>query len=1103
MLTVVVDDPDGGEFANVEYDIEFAGNSKPFAILANGDVVTTKPLDYEGRTVWDLIVTAKSAGGSKARAVLTVTVSNVAEAPTFVGISRTTVAENSPKGTVVAAVTVEDPDGSADSDSHTLTLEGGNGWFGIEGDNVVVAKDGLDYETADSKFIDFSITATDSDNLSFKEELGVRVVDANDAPGTITVNKMHDHGDTTVAPLTEIEENQSVGVAIAFLEVADEDQAQTHEFAVVGSSPFAVVGTTLVLKSPLDYETLVANTGVAKIAVTITATDDAELNALVSAEQTFIFTVIDGIDIPRDFKFTPANGAVPENSNVGTQVGVLEAVDQDEDASSQRFVLGLKAGSKFRVESAEAQACKVVVGTGTVCSAKVFIAEGAVVDFEDNMISSTEAAIKLEATAAFGAGLTQTTGCTDACPTIAITDVAEKPTGYKFEGGGATADGNVEVAEGDIIVGVLGATDPDDTCPEDVAGCTNFVASGSYEFELMAGNNDFELATACARRLTVAERAQGGLECDVRARSGKELRKGEEYTIRVKVTDQDNLSVMRDRKIMVKAADVTISILDTDGQPLTSLAESHIDYGVVYVGVIKVTNWVSDFEPTEPVIAEGSAFSVSAVAGARRSRRSRREFTYGISVDTGALDHKKNDALQFTLTMEPVKGPLSSSNDFPGLSQTFTVEVVRHVPTTETGNKICVGTDCDWAFDHADIASSGVYLSAFAPVGTVLATVAAANSKSTFNLADSEQPVFTIVSEAPQYDLIEFDAATRSIKTSKQASLMNSGTGLGSQSDVTVVMRAETADGKFTEFTIAIEIEYCPTPNPICNADNTDECVERHEGGVHFECVCVGGWMGETCGERDAEFGKSNIAGTDIAMQGTDGTDESATGMSGGGIAGVVVAVVLILALVVGVALMHNSRKIKNAEEFAKIRSARRDERLAANAGFGGAETSQFVTGAENPMYGWYKPQLTKQSAYEQLSAADAGNFIVRDKVIQGDKGFSIHFKSQQQIVRDAYVGTGENGHGVRVMSAAGAAQEPTFHDVPTLVDHYASLNDMSAPIQLNLDNPLYFDPNATGQQQGSVPLASIYSNNGITNTAVGSSGPMLPSKGINNESAL
>jgi len=226
--------------------------------------------------------------------------------------------------------------------------------------------------------------------------------------------------------------------------------------------------------------------------------------------------------------------------------------------------------------------------------------------------------------------------------------------------------------------------------------------------------------------------------------------------------------------------------------------------------------------------------------------------------------------------------------------------------------------------------------------------------------------------------------------------------------------------------------------------------------------------------------------------------------MSNGGVAGIVIAVVLILALVVGLALMHNSRKIKNAEEFAKIRAARRDERLASvNQNFGGSQTSQFVTGAENPTYGWYKPQLTKQSAYEQLSAAEAGNFIVRDKVIQGNNGFSIHFKSQQQIVRDAYIGNGENGHGVRVMSAAGAAQEPTFHDIPALVDHYASVNDMSAPIQLNLDNPLYFDPNALGKQQTSVPLASIYSNNGITNTAVDLHGPSLPSKSVNNESAL
>jgi len=1105
LLTVKVDDPDGGAFADFEYDLEFAGSKKPFAISADGVVSTTKPLDFEDRKVWNLVVTAKSAGGSKARATLTVDVTNVAEAPTFVGIDRTTIAENSPMGTVVATVTVTDPDGPASADTHTLELEGGDGWLALENGKVVVAKDGLDYEAGGSKSLDFSVTATDADGLSFKEELGVRVIDANDAPGTITVNKMvgekHPEGDA-VTPLTEINEVQSVGVPIAFLEVEDQDQAQTHEFAVVGSSPFAVVGSTLVLKEPLDYEALVGGDG-AEISVTITATDDAELDALESAPQTFTFTVTDGPDIPRDFKFIPS-GVVPEMSNVGKEVGTLVAVDQDEDASSQKFTLGVKAGGKFRVEAASDQKCEVVVGTGTVCRAKVFV-DGPL-DFESNMISADEAAIKLQATAAFGAGQSQSTECTDACPMIAIANVADRPSGFKFEGASATSGGDAAVAEGDIIVGTLAAIDDDDLCQEDLPGCSNFVAAGSYDFELMTGNDVFELAPSCGRSLTVAQRAVGGNECDVRVRAGKELKNGEEYSIKVKVTDQDNLAAQMDRKIAVSAADVTISIMDLDGQPLTSLSESHIDYGVVAVGVIKVTNWVSELEPEAPVVSAGP-FSVSEYSGgARRSRRSRREFSFGISVDTAALDHKKNEDIEFTITLGSVSGPLSSKSDFPGLAQTFTVSVIRHKPTTSEGNQICVGTDCDWAFAHADRASSGIYLSAFAPVGTVLATVSTASVRTEAVLADAAQPTYSILSESPQYDLIEFDPVTRSIKTSKQASLMNGGTGLGSRSDVEIVMRAVTSDGKVTDFTIAVEIEYCPTPNPVCNADNTEECVELHDGGAHFECVCVGGWMGETCDSRDSDFGKSNVDGEDLSLESADlGDDAASTGMSNGGVAGVVIAVVLILALVVGIALMHNARKIKNAEEFAKIRAARRDERLASvNHNFGGAPTSQFVTGAENPTYGWYKPQLTKQSAYEQLSTAEPGNFVVRDKVIQGNNGFSIHFKSQQHIVRDAYIGAGDSGHGVRVMSAAGAAPEPTFHDIPALVDHYASLNDMSAPIQLNLDNPIYFDPNALAEKTG--VSVDIYSNTAVKNTAVSLDGPSLPSKGPNyklNESAL
>lgn len=248
--------------------------------------------------------------------------------------------------------------------------------------------------------------------------------------------------------------------------------------------------------------------------------------------------------------------------------------------------------------------------------------------------------------------------------------------------------------------------------------------------------------------------------------------------------------------------------------------------------------------------------------------------------------------------------------------------------------------------------------------------------------------------------------------------------------------------------------------------------------------------MGTSCSERDANF-KKNVGADDLSLE-SGGSDPDGDGSkrSPGSIVGIVVGILLVAALAVGIVLMHNARKARNAATFASLRSERSNTRGQAMR----MQESNFIAGAENPTYGWYKPQLSKQSAYEQLSAASPGNFVVRDKMIEGSPAFSIHFKSQQHIVRDAYIGAGDAGHGVRLMSARNAAPEPTFHDIPTLVDHYASLQDVSSPIQLNLDNPIYFDPNALGQ--ATPDGVDIYSNSAVKNTAINCDGPSLPSKG-------
>lgn len=456
--------------------------------------------------------------------------------------------------------------------------------------------------------------------------------------------------------------------------------------------------------------------------------------------------------------------------------------------------------------------------------------------------------------------------------------------------------------------------------------------------------------------------------------------------------------------------------------------------------------------------------------------------------DTAALDYKDNTELTFATSLAAV-------GDFAGLSQTFTVSISHFVPSG-AGNKICVGDDCDWAFTNVDEASAGIKLSAYSVAGTVLAELAGADGPTDVPLP--EQPIYTLVKSEPEYDLLEYDAATRQIKSLKSASQVGiDGSGLASDTSVLLTIRADSADGTSTEFLVAVEVNYCPTVHPFCQADRTESCAEVTNGESHYECICVPGFLGKLdCGRRDSKFNVGNDSTDDEqltleAAAAAAAADKKKTNST----VGIVIGLLVLLAVVVAIVLITRNRKMQNEKSFNEIRNARRP------AVAGAAPASNFVEGQSNELYGWYNPQFDKQVAYEQLSTANPGNFIVRDAMVQGQPGYNIHFKTDRMVVRDGYISKTPDGLGVRLLSASDASPEPLFRDVPALVEHYGGLHDVNAPIQLNLDNPIYFDPAALGEGVGGT--ADIYNNAAVNNRAVDLDGPALPSKEINSESAL
>jgi fibronectin-binding autotransporter adhesin len=138
-------------------------------VVANGSL-----LNFEQNTSHSVTVRATDSGGLTFDKAITVTLTNVNEAPTNIALSHASIAENSGNGTVVGTLSGIDQD-AGDTAAFTL-LNNAGGRFAISGSNLVVA-DGslLNFERGASHAV--TVRVTDSGGLTFDKLLVIAVTD--------------------------------------------------------------------------------------------------------------------------------------------------------------------------------------------------------------------------------------------------------------------------------------------------------------------------------------------------------------------------------------------------------------------------------------------------------------------------------------------------------------------------------------------------------------------------------------------------------------------------------------------------------------------------------------------------------------------------------------------------------------------------------------------------------------------------------------------------------------------------------------------------------------------------------------------------------------
>jgi VCBS repeat-containing protein len=322
------------------------------------------------------------------------------QAPTDIILAGSSVAENSPNGTVVGSLSAVDPD-TAGGDTATYTLiHDAGGRFAIAGSNLVVAGP-LDYEAANSQQV--TVRVTDSGGLTFDKSFTIGVTNVNEAPTAIGL------------PNASIAENSPTNTVVGTLSAVDPDTGDSATYTLLDNAGglFAISGNLLVVAGALDYETAASHQ------VTVRATDAGGL----TFDQTFTIATTDVNEAPTDVHLS--NASVAENSPANTVVGTLSAIDPDA-GDSATYTLTNNAGGLFAI------------------SGNQLVVAGAL-DYE------TAASHQVTVRATDAGGLTF-----DKTFTVVTTDVNEAPTGISLSNDTVTASSAMNT-----VVGALATIDPD------------------------------------------------------------------------------------------------------------------------------------------------------------------------------------------------------------------------------------------------------------------------------------------------------------------------------------------------------------------------------------------------------------------------------------------------------------------------------------------------------------------------------------------------------------------------------------------------------------------------------------------------------------------
>ncbi|XP_023251875.1 protocadherin gamma-A5-like [Seriola lalandi dorsalis] len=290
----------------------------------NVEMVLQKPLDREKQEHISLVLTAVDGGEPQMSGtmLIVITVLDVNDnTPVFTQSTyKTTVTENSPKGTVVATVTASDADQGSNSKitySITNTLDNVRKVFEVNAETGEVSLVGhIDFER--SRHFQINLLASDEGGLTDSCKLIIDVQDVNDNKPEINI----------MSKSNVISEDAKLNTVVTMINIEDKDSGENGKVQcfINENMPFTLKTTTinfynLVTDSDLDRERA------SEYNITVTCSDEGVPS--LSSSVTLTLQISDVNDNSPVFERSSYEAYIVENNTPGLSIFTVKARDAD------------------------------------------------------------------------------------------------------------------------------------------------------------------------------------------------------------------------------------------------------------------------------------------------------------------------------------------------------------------------------------------------------------------------------------------------------------------------------------------------------------------------------------------------------------------------------------------------------------------------------------------------------------------------------------------------------------------------------------------------------------------------------------------------------